>query len=101
MKYGEPSAGFVTMHYVARLSGCATILMCHPVHEAMKRIHRIVRIADGAGAGLPEADDALRAAACQPISIVGHAIERVEAHRLRRDVDIFHCLVERRHTDDV
>ena len=68
--------------------------MGHPVHEAMQRIHRVVRIADSAGTGLAEADDALCAAARQPISIVGHTIERVEAHRLRRDVDIFHRVVE-------
>src|SRR5271167_2280606 len=75
--------------------------MGHPVHEAMQRIHGVMRIADGAGTGLAEVDDALRAAACQPVAIFGHAVERIEAHRLRGDVDITHALIERRYTDDV
>src|SRR6185369_3312779 len=46
-------------------------------------------------------DDALRTAACQPVAIFSHPIERVKTYRLRRDVDISQRLIERWHTDDI
>src|SRR3546814_6714652 len=77
--------------------------MRHPVHEAVHRIHRVVRVADRARTGFAELDDALCAAAGEAVAVVGHACERIEADRLRRDVDPLHGVVERseEHTSEL
>src|SRR3546814_18535717 len=51
--------------------------------------------------GVGELDDALCAAAGEAVAVVGHARERIEADRLRRDVDPLHGVVERIDTHDV
>src|ERR1700684_3673818 len=46
-----------------------SVFVRHPVHEAVQRIHGIVRVADGARPRLTQPDDALGAAAREAVPV--------------------------------
>jgi hypothetical protein len=71
------------------------------VHEAVQRVHGIVRVADRTRPRLTQPDDALGSAAREPVTVVRHALMRVEPDRLRRHVHVPHGIVERVHPDHV
>ena len=60
-----------------------------------------MRIADSRWPGLAQMRHTLRAARCQPVTIIGHPVKGIETDRLGRDIDPFDRIVEAVHAHDI